>query len=89
MGHAACSNRWADILSLCRGQSLFQTYIEYTTQTSSLPRLRNTSYQALYPLQISLLLLERALHTGKSQRFVSKKHEPDAMTPRFEGLADA
>jgi hypothetical protein len=66
VGIEARSIRWVCIISLCRGQSLCETHTKYTTEASSLPSLRNTFHQALYPLQVSVLLLKRALHTGMS-----------------------
>lgn len=66
IGIETCSVRWLRIVSLCRGQSLRQTYTEHTTEAPSLPSLWNTFYQALHPLQVSVLLLKRALHTGMS-----------------------
>jgi len=64
VGIEVCSIRWVRIVSLCRGQSLCQTYTEHTTEASSLSSLRNTFHQALYSLQVSVLLLKRALRTG-------------------------
>ena len=72
VGIEACPIRGVRIISLCRGQSLRQTYAEHTTEASSLPSLRSTFHQALYSLQVSVLLLKRALHTGMSpQRMVN------------------
>lgn len=42
VGIEACPIRWVRIISLCRGQSLRQTYTEHTTEASSLPGLRDT-----------------------------------------------
>lgn len=88
VGIKARSIRWVRIISLCRGQSLCQTYTEHTTEASSLQSLRNTFHQALYSLQVSVLLLKRALHTGISPRPMVD-WAPDSVIPNFVGLADA